>query len=338
MERILLDHGAGGRASQELLADVFLPRLGNPELLTLNDAACFDSPGERLAMTTDSYVVDPVFFPGGNIGSLAVHGTVNDLSMRGARPLYLSAGFIIEEGFLFDDLKMIVDSMAGAANEAGVEIICGDTKVVPRGQADKIFINTAGVGVVPGGVNIAADRVQEGDALLISGSVGDHGVAVLACREGLPLSTPVESDSAPMCSMVREIIAAGGRGGNMVHALRDPTRGGLATAVVEVAHSSGLAMDLFEKDIVVHPPVAGACEVIGLDPLYLANEGKILAWVGPEAAADVLEAMKANKYGAEAAVIGRARAGEPGRVVLETIIGGRRLVDVLTGEQLPRIC
>jgi hydrogenase expression/formation protein HypE len=335
MDRIRLDHGAGGRASQELLAEIFMPRLGNPELKTLNDAAAFDSPGARLAMTTDSYTVDPIFFPGGDIGSLAVHGTVNDLSMRGARPLYLSAGFILEEGLPFEDLTRVVDSMAEALAAAQVQVLCGDTKVVGRGQADKIFINTAGVGLIPDGVEVAADRVQEGDVCLVSGAIGDHGVAILAGREGLPLKTPVISDSAPLNHLVADVLAAAP---GAVHALRDPTRGGLATAVVEVAGSSGLAMELSETAIPIRPEVAGACEVLGLDPLYLANEGKALVWAEAGAADEILKAMKGHPVGAEATIIGRAVAGPPGRVFLETVIGGRRVVDVLTGQQLPRIC
>ncbi len=335
MDRIRLDHGAGGRASQELLAEIFLPRLGNPELKTLNDAAAFDSPGTRLALTTDSYVVDPIFFPGGDIGSLAVHGTVNDLSMRGARPLFLSAGFILEEGLPVADLIRVVDSMARAVAAAGVQVLCGDTKVVGRGQADKIFINTAGVGLIPDGLDVAADKVREGDVCLVSGTIGDHGVAILAGREGLPLKTPVISDSAPLNHLVADVLAAAP---GAIHALRDPTRGGLATAVVEVAASSGLSIELKETAVPIRPEVAGACEVLGLDPLYLANEGKVIVWAEAGAADQILGAMKRHPVGAGAAVIGRAVAGPKGRVYLETVIGGRRIVDVLTGQQLPRIC
>jgi hydrogenase expression/formation protein HypE len=335
MDRIRLDHGAGGRASQDLLAEVFLPRLGNPELKTLNDAAAFASPGSRLALTTDSYVVDPIFFPGGDIGSLAIHGTVNDLSMRGARPMYLSAGFILEEGLPLEDLIRVVDSMASAVAEAEVQVLCGDTKVVGRGQADKIFINTAGVGLIPDGVDVAADKVADGDVLIVSGTIGDHGVAILAGREGLPLKTPVISDSAPLNHLVADILAAAP---GAVHTLRDPTRGGLATAVVEVAGSSGLSVELTETWVPIRPEVAGACEVLGLDPLYLANEGKVLVWAEAGAADEILKAMKRHPAGSEAAVIGRAVAGPAGRVFLNTVIGGRRIVDVLTGQQLPRIC
>lgn len=335
MERILLDHGAGGRASQELLDEIFMPRLGNPELRALNDAAVFDAPGARLAMTTDSYTVDPIFFPGGDIGSLAVHGTVNDLSMRGARPLFLSTGFILEEGLAAADLIRVVDSMAEAVAKAGVTVMCGDTKVVGRGQADKIFINTAGVGVIDDGVDVAADRVRTNDAILVSGTIGDHGVAILAGREGLPLKTPVMSDSAPMNHLVQAVLAAAP---GAIHALRDPTRGGLATAVVEVAHASGVAVELWEKDIPVRPEVAGACEVLGLDPLYLANEGKVIVWAEEGAAREILSVMQRTEFGAEAAIIGRAVTGDPGRVHLQTLVGGHRVVDVLTGQQLPRIC
>ena len=335
MEKILLDHGAGGRASQELVAEVFVSRLGHQDSAVLEDAALLEIAGSRLAFSTDSYVVTPIFFPGGDIGRLAVHGTVNDLAMRGARPLYLSAGFILEEGLPATDLVRVVDSMAEAAKEARVSIVAGDTKVVPRGAADRIFINTAGVGLVPPGVDISAARARPGDAVIISGTVGDHGLAVLCQREGLSLETPIRSDTAPLGGLVAAALEASG---SAIHVLRDPTRGGVGTTLNEIARSSGVGIVLDEEALPVRGEVRGACDILGLDPLYVANEGKALIIVEAGAAEDVLGAVRGHHYGREAVVIGRVIEDDRHRVVLRTAVGGTRIVDMLTGEQLPRIC
>lgn len=330
----MLDHGAGGRAAHELVVDLFLRHLGHPG--TLEDSAVLDfPPGGRLAMTTDSYVVTPLFFPGGNIGELAVFGTVNDLAMRGAQPLYLTAGFILEEGLDLEVLDLIVAAMAEAALRAKVKIVAGDTKVVPRGAADQCFINTAGVGLVPAEINIASHLAQPGDVVIINGTIADHGLAVLCQREGLTLETPIKSDTAPLADLVASMLAVGGPG---VHVLRDPTRGGVGTTLNELAASSGIGIIIEENCLPVSPVVRGACDILGLDPLYVANEGKLLALVAESADDTVLAAMKAHPLGREAVVIGRVTADHPGRVLLHTIVGGRRIVDMLTGEQLPRIC
>lgn len=334
-DRILLDHGSGGKLSHRLTQELFLPVFGNPALAALNDGAIFELGGRRLAFSTDSYTVDPIFFPGGDIGELAVYGTVNDLAMCGAEPAVLSAGFIIEEGFALADLAAIAASMGRAAEAAGVQIVTGDTKVVPRGAADKIFINTAGIGLIPEGVQVAASHARPGDRVLLSGSIADHGVSVLARREGLAFSTTVQSDTAPLNRMVAAMLAAARA---EVHALRDPTRGGLATALNEIAAASGVGIRIHEEQIPIAPETAGLCELLGLDPLYLANEGKLIAVVAPTAAPTVLAAMRADRYGGAAAVIGEVEAGPPGRVTLRTRIGGTRIVDMLSGEQLPRIC
>lgn len=333
-DTILLDHGSGGRASHELVTRVFLPEFKNALLESLEDSAVFEIGGARLAFSTDTYTVDPIFFPGGDIGSLAVHGTVNDVTMRGAEPLYLSVGFIIEEGFPMADLERIIQSMKAAAGAAGVQIIAGDTKVVNRGSADKIFINTSGVGVVKPDVNISGKNAQVGDAVIMSGTVGDHGVTILSMREGLSFEAPIESDSAPLNGLASEMMAAS----NNIHAMRDPTRGGLATTLNEIAMQSEVGIELEENRIPLREGVEGACELLGLDPLYLANEGKLIAFVAPEDADKVLACMKAHRYGRDAAVIGRVVADNPGRVFMKTGIGGTRIVDMLAGEQLPRIC
>ncbi len=331
---IQLDQGSGGRATQELVGELFLKSLDNEYLRELNDSAVVTVPGGRLAMTTDSYVVDPVFFPGGNIGSLAVHGTVNDLAMRGAKPLYLTAGFILEEGLSRELLAQIVASMAAAAREAGVLIVAGDTKVVPRGKADKIFINTAGVGIVPPGLQIGGQYARPGDAVLINGTLGDHGLAVLCKREGLAFENEIRSDSASLYGLVAGMIEVC----PTIHVLRDPTRGGVATTLNEIAQQSGVGIRLFEESLPIREDVAGACELLGLDPLYVANEGKVLACVPSASAAAVLDAMRSNPHGKEACQIGEVVATDVGRVFLRTRIGGHRLVDMLRGEQLPRIC
>jgi hydrogenase expression/formation protein HypE len=332
--RIQLDHGAGGRASHELVARAFLPALENPILLELNDSARLELQGVRLAMSTDSYVVDPIFFPGGDIGSLAVHGTVNDLAMRGARPLYLSVGFILEEGLELADLERVVGSLAAAARQAEVQVVTADTKVVPRGKVDRIFINTAGIGVIPTGVEVAGQNARPGDVVLINGPMGDHGIAVLSTREGLSFQTELQSDSAPLNGLVAAMLEAS----SGIHVMRDPTRGGVATALNEIARQSGVGIRLEESSLPVRPAVTAACEMLGLDPLYVANEGKVLALVVPEEADRVLSAMRRHPLGREAGIIGEVVPGHQGRVVLRTEIGGSRIVDMLSGEQLPRIC
>lgn len=331
---IQLDQGSGGRATQELVGELFVKSLDNEYLRELNDSAVVTVPGGRIAMTTDSYVVDPVIFPGGNIGSLAVHGTVNDLAMRGAKPLYLTAGFILEEGLSRELLAQIVASMAAAAREAGVLIVAGDTKVVPRGKADKIFINTAGVGIVPPGLQIGGQYARPGDAVLINGTLGDHGLAVLCKREGLAFENEIRSDSASLYGLVAGMLEVC----PTIHVLRDPTRGGVATTLNEIAQQSGVGIRLFEDSLPIREDVAGACELLGLDPLYVANEGKVLACVPSASAAAVLDAMRSNPHGKEACQIGEVVATDVGRVFLRTRIGGHRLVDMLRGEQLPRIC
>lgn len=338
MSRILLDHGSGGKASQELIEKVILPRLKNPFLSPLNDGAVFELPGDpagqRLAMTTDSYTVSPIFFPGGDIGSLAVHGTVNDLAMCGAEPLYLSAGFILEEGFEISQLERILDSMKDAAQEAGVFIVTGDTKVVERGSADKIFINTAGLGLVPSGVSVSGQGALPGDRIILSGYMADHGVTILSQREGLKFSTQLRSDSAPLNGLVKRMLQTSPQ----IRCLRDPTRGGVATTLNEIAGQSKVGIVLEEKLIPVRDEVRSACELLGLDPLYLANEGKLLAVVRPEEADSVLEAARKDKYGREAALIGEVTAENPGKVIMKTAFGTSRIVGMLAGEQLPRIC
>jgi hydrogenase expression/formation protein HypE len=333
-DKIQLDHGSGGRASQELVARAFLPYFDNPFLNDMNDSAALPWEGLRLAFTTDSYVVDPIFFPGGDIGRLAVCGTVNDLAMRGAEPLYLSAGFILEEGFPLSDLERVLQSMAAAAGEAGVQVVTGDTKVVPRGAADKIFINTSGLGRIPEGIDIAGQNAAPGDLVLVSGTLGDHGLTILSRREGLSFETPLHSDAAPLNGLVRLLLDLCPQ----THVLRDPTRGGLATTLNEIARQSKVGLEIWEESLPLRPEVVAAAEILGLDPLYLANEGKLVAFL-PEAQVNkVLAAMQGHVYGRDAAVIGRVLAENPGRVVLKTAIGGRRLLDMLTGEPLPRIC
>ncbi len=332
-EAILLAHGSGGRLTHELIRDLFLSELSNPFLDALGDAAVLPPQSGRLALTTDSYVVRPVFFPGGDIGKLAVCGTVNDLSMVGARPLFLTIGFILEEGLPFADLRRIVRSAAQTAREAGVQIVAGDTKVVDRGSADQVFINTAGVGLIPEGVSLSPSAIRPGDVVLVSGTVGDHGIAVMAQREGLGLSTSLASDCAPLNGLAQAVVACGG-----VRVMRDPTRGGLATTLVELAQAGGVGLEIDESAVPVKDAVRGACELLGLDPLYVANEGKLVAVVAAEAADAALAAMQAHPLGRDARIIGRATDGHPGRVVLKTLLGVSRVVEMLTGEQLPRIC
>ncbi len=333
-ERILLAHGSGGELSQQLVASVFARAFRNPILQPLDDSAVIPAGGESWAFTTDSYVVTPIFFPGGDIGRLAVCGTVNDLSTSGARPLYLSAGFILEEGFPLDDLQRIVASMQEAAGEAGVQIVTGDTKVVNRGGADGVFINTAGIGVIPPGVNISGRNARPGDRVLVTGTLGDHGVAILSAREGLEFSTTVASDCAPLNHLVQKMVAASPH----IHCLRDPTRGGLSSTLNELARQSGVGIWVEENRVPVKEEVRGACELLGLEPWILANEGKLVAIVPEDAAPGILRAMKDHPLGREAAIIGEVREEPRGKVVLRTPIGSTRLLDMMVGEPLPRIC
>ena len=332
---IILGHGSGGRLSHQLLDDLIIPVLGGTPAADQNDAALLEHAGGRLAFTTDSYVVDPVFFPGGTIGSLAVHGTVNDLAMMGARPLWLSVGLILEEGFSKTDLKTILHDMRRAADEAGVRIVTGDTKVVPRGKADRIFISTSGIGAIEHDLVINGANARPEDAVIISGTVGDHGITIMSAREGIALDTGIASDSAPLNGLVGEIIA---EAGDSLHVLRDPTRGGVATTVKEIALQSGVSVTLEEELLPVSPPVRGVCSILGLDPLFVANEGKLLAFVAPDAADRVLERIRRHPLGRDAAIIGRVSEGDPGRVRMLTAVGGTRTVEMLSGEQLPRIC
>lgn len=342
---VRLAHGGGGALTRSLVADVFLKHLGNPALNRLEDAAVLAPPGEgggRLALTTDAFVVAPPFFPGGDIGRLAVCGTVNDLAAMGARPLALTASFILEEGLALADLERAVASMAAAAAEAGVAVVAGDTKVVERGGADGLFITTAGVGWVPGGVDLGAHRVRPGDAVIVTGPVGDHGVAVLSRRPGLAFDTPVVSDCRPLWGLVDHLLArlAGAGSGAGVAALRflrDPTRGGLATVLKEAAEAAGLDVVLDEAAVPVRPEVRGAAEFLGLDPLYLANEGKLVAICDGEGVEGVLAALRERPEGRDARIVGRVEAGR-GNVILRTAFGGRKILDLLPGEQLPRIC
>ena len=332
--RIDLSHGGGGRATAQLVTELFAPAFANPWLAQGNDQAVLARPAGPLVMTTDGYVVSPLFFPGGDIGSLAVHGTVNDLAMAGAEPLYLSAGFILEEGLALAVLERIVASMAAAARAAGVSIVTGDTKVVERGKGDGVFITTAGVGVARPGVAPSGDRAQPGDVVLVSGTIGDHGVAIMSCRENLAFETTILSDSAALHGLVAAMVAAV----PAVRCLRDPTRGGLATTLNELAHQSAVGMTIREADIPVRPEVAAACELLGLDPLYVANEGKLVAIAAPEDAPRLLAAMRAHPLGRDAAIIGAVQADPHRFVQMETRFGGKRIVDWLAGEQLPRIC
>ncbi|HEY6007423.1 MAG TPA: hydrogenase expression/formation protein HypE [Geobacteraceae bacterium] len=331
---ILLGHGSGGKLSHALLDALIVPTLSGIGPAEQNDAALLDAPAGRLAFTTDSYVVEPLFFPGGNIGTLAVNGTVNDLAMMGARPLWLSVGLIIEEGFSRAELGRILAAMREAADAAGVRIVTGDTKVVPRGKADRLFVNTSGVGVIEHGLAIDGTRARPGDRVIVSGTIGDHGIAVLAAREGLELRSIIESDCAPLNGLVEALLGAG----EGVRVLRDPTRGGVATTLKEIALQSRVGMVLDEAALPLRREVRGVCAILGLDPLYVANEGKLLAVVAPGAAQRALELLKAHPLGRDAAVIGEVVADTAGRVELETAVGGRRAVEMLAGEQLPRIC
>ena len=332
--KVELSHGGGGRAMAQLIDELFQPAFENPYLRQSNDQALLTRPDGRIVMATDSHVVSPLFFPGGDIGSLSVHGTINDVATSGARPLWLSAGFILEEGFPLADLKRIVDSMALAARAAGVQVVTGDTKVVERGNGDGVFINTTGVGVVPDGIEISGDRARPGDRILVSGFLGDHGVAIMSLRENLSFSTTIESDSAALHGMIAAMVEVAPE----IHCLRDPTRGGLAATLNEIARQSGVGMVVREDDIPVREEVDAACELLGLDPLYVANEGKLVAFVHPGSAPAVLEAMRRHPLGTGAADIGEVVADESRFVRMKTPFGGHRMIDWLSGEQLPRIC
>ncbi len=329
-----MTHGSGGRGMAQLIGELFHKHLDNELLRQANDQAAFDVQGGRMVMSTDAHVISPLFFPGGDIGSLSVHGTINDVAMSGAKPLYLSASFILEEGFPLADLERIVASMGQAAKKAGVPVVTGDTKVVERGKGDGVFITTTGIGAVPQGVNISGDRAQPGDAILISGSMGDHGVAVMASRENLEFGTHIESDSAALHELTMAMVEAVPD----IHCLRDPTRGGLATTLNELASQSGVGMKLMEAAIPIKPAVTAACELLGLDPLYIANEGKLICICAQEDAERVLAVMRQHPLGADAAIIGTVQEDAHGFVQMETRFGGSRVVDWLVGEPLPRIC
>jgi hydrogenase expression/formation protein HypE len=330
-----MSHGAGGRASAQLIQDIFIDAFDNPALRRADDQGAFDVPGGRMVMSTDGYVISPLFFPGGDIGALAVHGTVNDVAMAGARPLHIAAGFIIEEGFPMADLQRIAQSMARAARKADVTIITGDTKLVERGHGDGVFITTTGIGIVPPGINISAGRAVPGDQLILSGSVGDHGVAVMSKRANLGFDTDILSDSAALHGLVAAMVAVAG---TALHVMRDPTRGGLASALNEIAQTACVGFLIDEHAIPVRPEVAAACELLGLDPLYVANEGKLIAIVAPDSAGTLLDAMRGHVLGREAVIIGEVVEDDQYFVQMTTAFGGGRIVDWLSGEQLPRIC
>lgn len=334
-ETIVLDHGSGGKLAHQLTTEVLLPLFDNPLLSPLNDGAMFELNGARLAFSTDTFVVAPLFFPGGNIGDLAVNGTINDLAMCGAVPRYLSMGLILEEGLPMAELEKILASARNALDRAGVQLVTGDTKVVPRGAADKIFINTSGIGTIDPLVTIDAGRACPGDSIILSGTMADHGMAVLTQREGLRFESNINSDTAPLNHMVQRVLKATD---NRVHVLRDPTRGGVATALNEIAIQSQVGMMLREDGLPMDPETAGVCELLGYDPLYVANEGKMLCILPDDQAEAALSAMRAEAQGRRACIIGEITAEHPGRVVMLTRVGGRRIVDMLAGEQLPRIC
>jgi hydrogenase expression/formation protein HypE len=333
--RVEMAHGAGGRAMAHLIETLFARRLGNEWLAQGDDGAVLPAPGDgRLVMATDSHVVSPLFFPGGDIGCLSVHGTINDVAVMGAKPLWLSAAFVLEEGFPLGDLARIVDSMALAAQQAGVPVVTGDTKVVERGKGDGVFITTTGVGILPAGRKLSGRRAQAGDAILVSGTLGDHGMAIMAGRDNLGFESPIVSDTAALHGLIEALLACGAE----LHVLRDPTRGGLATTLNEIARQSGVGMLLQEKALPVSPLVAAACEFLGLDPLYVANEGKLVAICAENDAELVLSTMRGHPLGAQAAIIGSVHEDPQHFVQMATALGGKRIVDWLTGDQLPRIC
>ncbi len=329
-----MTHGSGGRAMAQLIDELFVKHFDNALLRQANDQARFEVSAGRMVMSVDGHVISPLFFPGGDIGSLSVHGTVNDVAMSGAIPLYLSAGFILEEGFALSDLEKIIISMADAAREANVPVVTGDTKVVEKGKGDGVFITTTGIGVIPEGINISGDRAEPGDVILVNGSMGDHGVAIMSSRENLEFETTIESDSAALHTLVANLIAAAPD----IHCLRDPTRGGLATTLNELAQQSAVGMSIRETDIPVKPAVSAACELLGLDPLYVANEGKLICICKKQDADLILQTMQSHPLGKDAAIIGEVIEDEHGFVQMQTTFGGSRIVDWLAGEQLPRIC
>lgn len=333
-DRILLAHGSGGKLSHNLINQVFLKAFSNPILKKLDDSAVLNTTGSKLAFTTDTYVVNPIFFPDSDIGRLAICGTVNDLSMSGANPAYVSVSFVLEEGFLLSDLEKIINSMIEACVEAGVSIVTGDTKVVERGSVDGIFINTAGVGKINEGVEISGSNIKVGDKIILSGPIGDHGIAVMSKREGLEFQTRVKSDCAPLNHLVAKMLETTRK----IHALRDPTRGGVASTLNEFASQSVLGIIIDESKVLVEEGVLGACEMLGLDPFQVANEGKLIAAVAPEDAEKVLKVMRQTKYGEKSGIVGEAVAEPKGMVLIKTAIGTTRILDMLVGEQLPRIC
>ncbi|KAB2878573.1 hydrogenase expression/formation protein HypE [bacterium] len=333
-EKVLLAHGGGGTLSHQLIQKLFFSQFDSPLLHAEHDGAIFEAGGNRFAFSTDSYVVQPIFFPGGDIGDLAVNGTVNDLAMCGAKPLYMSAGFILEEGFPMEDLWKVVLSMKRAAEKAGVQIVTGDTKVVDKGKGDKIFINTSGIGIIDKGINISPLNAKIGDVILLNGRIADHGIAIMSAREGLTFETTVESDTAALNGLVEAMFSVT----KNIHVLRDPTRGGIASAVNEIAVTANIGIHIEEDKISITEEVKGACEILGLDPLYIANEGKLLALIAQEDAEKVLNAMRAHPLGKDTRIIGKVVSEHPKNVVMKTSIGSLRIVDMLSGEQLPRIC
>ncbi len=332
-DKVLMAHGSGGKLTHELINRCFVGKLSNPWLARMDDSAILESEG-RMAFTTDSYVVTPLFFPGGDIGKLAVCGTVNDLAVSGAKPRFLSLAFIIEEGLEISDLEKVVDSISKTAQAAGVEVVTGDTKVVQRGKADRLFVNTAGIGYIPAGINVSGSNVKAGDVIILSGTIGDHGMTIMAQREGLRFSGDLASDCAPLNGLITEMLQACPD----IRCMRDPTRGGVATTLNEIAAQSKVGMRIEDGSIPVRPPVSAMCELLGLDPLYIANEGKILAFVPEAAAGGVLEIMRRHQYGKDAAIIGRVTGEHPGRVTLKTRLGTSRILAMLSGDILPRIC
>lgn len=333
-DQVLLAHGSGGKLSAELTAKIFLPAFQNPALARLDDQAIVNLNGCRVAFTTDSFVVKPLFFAGGDIGSLAVHGTVNDLAMGGATPLYLSAGFIIEEGLPIETLRRVVDSLRRAAAAANVQVVTGDTKVVEKGSADGLFINTSGIGIVPQGIDLSADQARPGDRILLSGAIGEHGIAIMTQREGLEFETTLTSDSAALHTLVAAMLAVPGK----IRCMRDPTRGGVSSALNEIAARSQVGMELEESAILIRAEVQGACEMLGLDPLYVANEGKLVAIVEPQIAEQMVRAMRAHPLATNTQIIGTVTTTHPGLVTMRSTLGTTRIVDMLGGDQLPRIC
>ncbi|MGA7108300.1 MAG: hydrogenase expression/formation protein HypE [Terracidiphilus sp.] len=332
---IVMGHGGGGKLGNELVEHLFLPAFRNPALENLGDAAVLDLGSGKLAMSTDSFVVQPLFFPGGSIGALAVNGTVNDLAVSGAEPKFLSASFILEEGFPLAQLAAIVEAMAEAAAKSGIRIVTGDTKVVERGHGDGCYINTAGIGTLRPGITVGPHRAQAGDVVLVSGTMGDHGMAIMSVREGLEFESPIRSDCAALNGMISDVLDAAG---DAVHAMRDPTRGGLASTLNEIASASNVGIDIDETSMPVRTEVQSACELLGLDPVYVANEGKAVFFVAPEAAARVLDVLRAHPLGREAARIGQVTAQHPHMLVARTVLGANRVIPTQIGEQLPRIC